>query len=79
MAGVRNGHYTCHMKTFTTAHIKLEDHEFAALHQSAQNQDLSTAQLVRKILRTYLDANTITATTEDGPVRRGWPIRFPFV
>jgi len=62
------------MKTFTTAHIKLEDHEFAALHQYAEGQDLSTAQLIRKILRAYLEAQTIVAVTEDGPVRKGYVV-----
>lgn len=57
------------MKDTITAHIKLDDNIWAALSSHASHNDLSTAQLVRKILRGWLEQQVFTEVTDDGPVR----------
>jgi len=61
--------YACGMaKEFITAHIKLESWEFASLAHHAQGLDLSAAQLIRRILRGWLEGQVYVENTEDGPV-----------
>ena len=55
-------------KTFVTAHIKLEDHVWGRLIHEAENRDLSTAQLVRRILTNWLDGQVIVEMSPEGPV-----------
>lgn len=57
-------------KTFITAHIKLEDNTWQDLGRHAQNQDLTTAQLVRKILRAYVEGQVFAAVEQEGPITR---------
>ena len=55
-------------KTFITAHIKLEDEEWQSLGRQAENHDFTTAQLVRKILRGWLDQQVFVQADENGPL-----------
>lgn len=52
-------------KSFITAHIKIEDYQWAYLARHAQNNDLTTAQLVRKILRGWLDSQVLVSVGEE--------------
>ena len=52
-----------------TAHIKLPDTDWQSLGNHARNHDLSTAQLVRRVLRGWLDSQVFVSVTDDGPVR----------
>lgn len=50
-----------------TAHIKLDDRDWIQLGRLAENQDMTTAQLVRKILAGWIDQQVIIAVSDWGP------------
>lgn len=51
-----------------TAHIKLPDTDWQSLGNHARNHDLTTAQLVRRVLRGWLDGQVYVHVTNDGPL-----------
>lgn len=51
-----------------TAHIKLPDPDWQSLGNHARNHDLSTAQLVRRILHGWLDSQLVLSVNPDGPI-----------
>lgn len=53
-------------KTFITAHIKLEDELWQRLGGHANNSDLTTAQLVRRILTEWVEGKVWGRVDEDG-------------
>lgn len=57
------------MKDTITAHIKLDDQDWRALSRSAENLDLTTAQLVRNILRGWVAGQVIVSVINGSPMR----------
>lgn len=53
-------------KDFVTAHIKMEDEHWQQIGARASNHDLSTAQLIRKILQGWLDSQVIVLVGPEG-------------
>lgn len=54
-------------KQFITAHIKLEDDVWQRLGSHASHHDLSTAQLVRRVIEGWLASQVIGAVDDLGP------------
>lgn len=55
-------------KNFITAHVKLEDTTWKYLTDHAAADDLTTAQLVRRVLLGWLESQAFVQVGSEGPV-----------